>query len=405
MMQFSAKTMLAVSRAVFRSGARTIKISRVSIPHRTISSTPFARIQNTFPVSNEDTGKSKGKLFSSEPVEDAEAISHIAFGFMASKALFAALDLELFAKLSKDPISLEELAANVPSVQFKQLETLTTVLVSIGLLARNGAGELSNPPAVEAFLSKRKPGYDFGDYLRLQIDKQMYPFMGDVNNIVTGKPAKATFKDYDEWMSDKEAATLYTESQHAGSIGPAKSLSRMESDTLGQLSNMIDVGGGSGGFAITLAKGFPNLNIKVLDFPNVCEVGRGFVASADIGQRVDFVPGNALESDFPQDQCGVLMSYLSSSVPGDTLEPLYKKAFDATRSGGVIYIHDFMVENDRNGPPLAALWALQHMVFTPGAKSLTPDFITKTLEAAGWTDVRVKDLIPGMTKVAIAKKP
>ena len=38
----------------------------------------------------------------------------------------------------------------------------------------------------------------------------------------------------------------------------------------------------------------------------------------------------------------------------------------ATRPGGTLFIHDFMVENDFSGPPLTALWALQHMVFTPG---------------------------------------
>jgi len=40
------------------------------------------------------------KLFSASPPTDAEAISHIAFGFMASKALFAALDVKLFATLA-----------------------------------------------------------------------------------------------------------------------------------------------------------------------------------------------------------------------------------------------------------------------------------------------------------------
>ena len=49
--------------------------------------------------------------------------------------------------------------------------------------------------------------------LRLQIDKQMYPFMGDLNNVVLDKPLKASFADYDEWMADKEAARAWTESE------------------------------------------------------------------------------------------------------------------------------------------------------------------------------------------------
>lgn len=349
-----------------------------------------------------------GKLFSSDPVKDAEAISHIAFGFMGSKALFAALDLEIFAKLSEDtPISLAALNAEVPGVDPNQLETLTTTLCSIGLLSRDAAGGLSNPPAVEAFLSKRKPGWDFGDYLRLQIDKQMYPFMGDLNNVVLDKPLKASFADYDEWMADKEAARIYTESQHAGSIGPAKTLAKLEGDRLQGCRSMIDVGGGSGGFAITLAKRFPELRLDVLDFPNVCEVGREYAAQAadEIGDRVGFIPGNALEAPFPAGQDAVLMSYLSGSVPADALPELYRKALAAANPGGAIFIHDFMVEDGRTGPPLAALWALQHMVFTPGAKSLTPGFVEATLTEAGWSDVKTVDMIPGMTKLVVGVKP
>ena len=48
---------------------------------------------------------------------DAEQISHIAFGFMASKALFAALDIALFENLSGTAMTVTELAhAKYPSM-------------------------------------------------------------------------------------------------------------------------------------------------------------------------------------------------------------------------------------------------------------------------------------------------
>lgn len=101
----------------------------------------------------------------------------------------------------------------------------------------------------------------------------------------------------------------------------------------------------------------------------------------------------------------MLMSYLSSSVGEPSLVDLYAKAYQATKPGGSIFIHDFMVDDDRTGPPLAALWALQHMVFTPNAKSLNPAFVQSTLEAAGWTDVSIVEMIPGMTRLAVGTKP
>eukprot|EP00035_Acanthoeca_spectabilis_P022189 m.442469 g.442469 ORF g.442469 m.442469 type:complete len:395 (-) comp18810_c0_seq1:2272-3456(-) len=346
-------------------------------------------------------------LFSNRPVQDAEEISHIAFAFMGSKTLFAALEIELFAKLSADlPTSFDEVSAKLPQVEPRKLETLLTALCSIGLVQRSASGLYSNPPAVEAFLSKRKPAYDFGDYLRFQIDKQMYPFMQHLSDNVAGKTSTQNFTDYSEWMADENEARLYTESQHAGSIGPAKTLSKREGDKLKTYRTMLDVGGGSGGFALTLARLYPELRLTVLDFENVVGVGREFAAKeGEVGTRVDFVAGNALESDFPPDQDGVLMSYLSSSVGEPSLSSLYTKAYNATKPGGSIFIHDFMVDDDRTGPPLAALWALQHMVFTPSAKSLNPAYVKSTLEASGWTNVSVCEMIPGMTRLAVGTKP
>ena len=82
----------------------------------------------------------------------------------------------------------------------------------------------------------------------------------------------------------------------------------------------------------------------------------------------------------------------------------YNQAYDALRPGGVFVVHDFMVNDERDGPPLAALWALQHMVFTPGAISLTPAAVTGFMENAGFDDIEFFTMIPGMTQGAIGIK-
>jgi len=239
----------------------------------------------------------------------------------------------------------------------------------------------------------------------LQIDKQMYPFMNHLTETVKGQPSTHRFQDYSEWMADPEEARLYTESQHAGSIGPAKTLARRQPQLFeGTGRRVLDVGGGSGGFAITLAQKFPGLKATVLDFPNVCAVGQDYVTEAGMEAQVEFLPGNALETPFPMGVDGVLMSYLSSSVGADHLGPLYQRACEATSEGGFLVLHDFILDDDRTGPALTSLWALQHAVFTPGAVSLTPAQLTTLLTDAGWSDIQFTTLIPGMTKICVANK-
>ena len=99
------------------------------------------------------------------------------------------------------------------------------------------------------------------------------------------------------------------------------------------------------------------------------------------------------------------MSYLYNGVPEKEIPRLANKAFNSINPGGFYIIHDFMVENDRNGPHLAALWQLQHLAFTPTAKSLTPNWVSHILKDVGFTNIINKVLIPGMTRVLWGTKP
>lgn len=333
-------------------------------------------------------------------VQDAEEISQIGFGFMASKALFAGLDLRVFTLLADEPKAVGELCQET-GVEEGLMVTLLTALTSIGLLQKRG-DLFDNSPGAQAYLVENAPAF-FGDYLRFQIDRQMYPFMDQLNDVLRGNLEKVEKKTYEEWMSDPEEAELFSNSQHSGSLGPGKVLSRRVDLTKGE--KFLDVGGGSGAFSIMMCKQYPQIKATILDFPNVADVGKRFVDEAGMSDRISFLPGNALTSDWPEGQDGILMSYLFSGIPGDEIPRMVRKAWDNLNPGGWIMIHDFMVEDDRTGPSMAALWALQHMVFTPHAVSLTPSWTVGLVQGVGFQDVQVSDLIGGMTKAVIGRKP
>ena len=99
------------------------------------------------------------------------------------------------------------------------------------------------------------------------------------------------------------------------------------------------------------------------------------------------------------------MSYLFSGIPGTEVPRLVEYAFECLEPGGSLMIHDFMVEDDRSGPPMAALWQLQHMAFTPDARSVTPGWLRTRLNEVGFTDIKEDDMIPGLTRLIHARKP
>ena len=334
-------------------------------------------------------------------IESAEDLSSIAFGFMASKALFAGLHVDLFSVLADGPMSAEDLA-KAAGIPVNRIVILTTSLASVGLLSIGENKKIQNSPAAQNFLSKQSK-YDFGDYLRYQIDQQMYPFLLQLNAVMKGDLADDAIASYKHWMTDEEQASVYSESQHAGSLGPGRTLARKVD--LSHATHLLDVGGGTGAMTISLCAAYEKLQATIIDFPNVAEIGWRFISEADLVDRVRYIPGNAIEIQWPGSQDAVLMSYLMSGVPGDDVEGLLMKAFEALAPDGKLMVHDFMVQEDRRGPALAALWQLQHMAFTPEARSLSVGWLTEAGKRVGFDVDAVDNLIPAMTKLVVFSKP
>ena len=66
-------------------------------------------------------------------LETSEELSRVAFGFMASKALFGALHIDLFSRVSEGVATIDDLAA-ATKVPRNRIMTLVTALTSIGAL-------------------------------------------------------------------------------------------------------------------------------------------------------------------------------------------------------------------------------------------------------------------------------
>jgi len=330
-----------------------------------------------------------------EPLTDVRQVSNMAYGFIASKTLFAALNLDLFSRLSPNARALSELGAEL-GIPEHRLTTLLTACESLGLVTRM-EGRYTNAPASEAYLVRGAPAY-FGDYFRLQIDRHVYPLLEHLDEALAGQAPRSLY----EHMQDPAEAEHFSRAQHAGSLGPANVLQQLVD--LSKAGRMLDVAGGSGAFTITLCRRHPGLRSTILDFPAVIDVAKRFVREAGLDGRVDYVIGNAVTQQWPSSQDAVLMSYLLSGVAGGAMSALFAKAFQALEPGGLLLVHDFMVDDDRGGPRNAALWFMTFL-FDPDAISFTPAELTALVEAAGFVDPTVRDLIPGLTRLLIARRP
>jgi 2-hydroxy-4-(methylsulfanyl)butanoate S-methyltransferase len=331
-----------------------------------------------------------------EAITDVREISRIAYGFMGSKALFAALDLGLFDLLASEPATRDQLAEKT-GVAKNRMSTLLSALTALGFLL-HVESSYANAPATQRYLVRGGDAF-FGDYYRLQIDKLIFPGLIGLTDGLLGRPNQSMR----EMLADPDNAALFSDAQHQGSMGPALLLSRRV-DLAGRTS-LLDVAGGSGAFSIVLCKRHPNLRATLLDFPNVIEVARRYIDESQLSSRIALVAGDALEAEWPDNQEVVLMSYLLSAVGESDIPNLLDRAWHSLSPGGLLVLHDFMLDSARDGPREAALWFLFYISQRSDSASFTAADLVGLLQRRGFVDISSDELIPEITGLVLARKP
>jgi len=328
------------------------------------------------------------------PITDVRDISRIGYGFMASRALFAALDADVFGRLANGPKTLQALADDL-GLAPGRLGALLTACVGLGLLTREG-DRYANAPASASYLVRTSPAY-FGDYFRFQVSRQIYPTLMHLDAALRGERV-----DFYAQLRDPEEARAFTIAQHSGSLGPAHVVAKLVD--LAGARRLLDVAGGSGAFSIVLCERTPGLTATIIDFPSVAAVGRELVRQHGLGDRITFVEGDARHVAWSLDVDVVLMSYLLSAVSETATQGLLSRAYKALRPGGRLLIHDFMVDDDHSGPPLAALWLLNAITIDADVAALTPAWLTNAVESAGFDGCDVTPVVPGTTRLLSARR-
>lgn len=327
-------------------------------------------------------------------ITDVREISRIGYGFMASRALFAALDADVFGHLAGGSKRLDALSHDTGLVA-SRLRPLLTACVALGLLVRDG-DRYANAPASATYLVRTSPAY-FGDYFRFQVSRQIYPTLLHLDAALRGERV-----DFYAQLRDPDEAGAFTRAQHSGSLGPARVVARLVDLTGAR--RLLDVAGGSGAFSITLCERAPALRCTIIDFPSVAAVGRTLVRDSGFADRIEFMDGDAREVGWPDANDVVLMSYLLSAVAESSAHELLGKAYKALRPGGRLLVHDFMVDDDETGPPLAALWLLNALTIDADVASVTPGWLGAAARRAGFADTQVTHVVPGTTRLLTARR-
>ncbi|MFK3985241.1 methyltransferase [Micromonospora sp. NPDC050397] len=326
-------------------------------------------------------------------------------GFWSFKTFAAAVELGLFTRIAGGRVLTVQGACTEFGLPERPADLLLSACASLGLLERSGEG-YRNTEVAEEFLVAGKPYY-FGGQVRYCDERTYLPWHRIGEALRTDKPltwdpqAKDSMFDGD----DPEMLALFWEAMYSTSIFTARALTGAY-DLSGQ-RRLLDVGGGAGAFSIELCRQNPDLRATIFDLPHVCAQAETKIASAELTGRVDTITGDFLgDPTLPGGYDTVLLSMILHDWDEPTNELILAKCLDALSPGGTIIISELLLDDDRSGPPAAALMGMNMLVETEGGKNYSGAEYREWLRRAGFADIRTVTFEgPGANGAVLGRKP
>jgi hypothetical protein len=257
-----------------------------------------------------------------------------------------------------------------------------------------------NSPAVQRFLVRTSRSY-IGDYYLRQISPILYPRLPLVRSLLRGDLAAPL--DYATTLADPWTTEEFIRGQHAGSLGPAALLAR--SYDFSGSSCLLDLGGGSGAFAIEAVKRSPTLSAMVFDLPQVVAVTRQIIQETGLTDRISCTGGDLRDDPWPSGADLILLSYIVSCYEPQAVQALLARTQAYLPSGGRLLIHDFALSADRSGPSNAALFLFGQLSASAQTHAYSVDELETAMQEAGFTEVVTQPFLPDLTFLVSGRKP
>ena len=132
---------------------------------------------------------------------------------------------------------------------------------------------------------------------------------------------------------------------------------------------LLDLGGGPGTYAIHFCMNNPRLKATVYDLPTTRSFAEKTIAKFDLTDRIDFNDINYLEEKIEGVYDVAWLSHILHGEGPEDCRNIIKKAVSALEPGGMILIHDFILNNAMDGPLFPALFSLNMLLGTPYGQS------------------------------------
>lgn len=305
------------------------------------------------------------------------ALMEVIAAFMGSRAILTASELDLFTYLHRNPATARE-TAEVLGLDTRATARLLDCLVSLGLLEKTDPTYRTTDPG--AFFSSDHPQTVLPMALHLNRQWRLWSDLTEAVRQGGRKDLAAGAEFHGEDQKHFIAAMHVAGRELAREIASSFDASRFE--------KLLDIGGASGSYTIAFLEKNPRLKAVLFDLPEVIPLAEERIRSEGFRDRVELVAGDFYQDELPNGCDLALLSAIIHQNGPEENEALYRKIRRALRPGGTLLIRDYIMDPSRTKPTGGAFFALNMLVSTRRGDTYTLEEVQKSLERAGYRDVR-----------------
>jgi hypothetical protein len=299
----------------------------------------------------------------------------MATAYWQSATLLAGVRLNVFDHLAKSAQNIKDLSEKLQTTEVA-MDTLMTGLLSLGLVEKK-EDLYQNSPLSQAFLVPGQPQF-IGTALLYNAD--VYPLWGQLSEVILkGDVAKAP----ELYLGEDEGKTRrFVQGMHDRALGVGRAVAQMID--LSHATYLADFGGGPGTYSALLSQKHTQLKADVLDLPAVVKVASEIVAKMGAAERVNCVPFDYYQDHIQKGKYdAVLISGVLHREQPKQVQAIFKDAAEALPIGGVLYVSDVMLNDDRSGPIFSAMFALNMRILSHDGRCHSVKEQTEWLSAVG----------------------
>lgn len=302
-------------------------------------------------------------------------------------ALKAAIDLDIFRAVGQGPGDVASIAKHANASE-RGIRILCDFMVINGVLAKEG-DRYRHTPSSAAFLDPTSPSclasvaqFLGNDAMREPL-KTLAQVVRDGRTSLEGEgsvePENPIWVQFAETMAPMMAPM-------AGPLG-AVVLDGHEGPM-----KVLDIAAGHGLFGIEVAKQNSQAHVTGLDWAPVLRVALKNAEKAGVQDRYDMLPGSAFEVDFGGPYDAVLLTNFLHHFDKATCTGLLKKVRAALKPGGRAATLEFVPNEDRVSPPMAAGFAMTMLTSTVAGDAYPFSELKAMYEEAGFKDVKARPI-------------